>query len=368
MKKINHIVLKLYWIGLNLYLLFWYLGSEGNAVYWMHDGLSFFDLLASINLGAVLSLLAFLQIPASVYNPIVDGVRWMYINFIFQCLIITLLFLVINSTFLCILSDFNSLMSYLKTSHFLSLMIYHFALSVVLILFLNILPYLRKSPKALGLVGERVEKAQQVSRGFMFLDLNDSTDIAERLGHRLYSSLLRECFEDLEQLIDLNPGFEVYQFVGDEAVLYWDFGDSNLSYNASRLFEEFKQTLDSRKEHFLSRYGISPYFKCALHGGTVTQSELGKRVIHMAFHGDVLNTTSRILGLCHKYKTDLLLSEEYFERVRHNIDQPFTKVSDVRVNGKVHALTLYKPGSMRIRLDEQKQENFLFESKMTDSQ
>jgi adenylate cyclase len=39
-----------------------------------------------------------------------------------------------------------------------------------------------------------------------------------------------------------------------------------------------------------------PEFKGALHGGNVVVSEVGKYKSEIAYHGDVLNTTSRMLG------------------------------------------------------------------------
>ena len=56
-------------------------------------------------------------------------------------------------------------------------------------------------------------------RIFMFLDLRSSTAVAERLGHVQYSLLIQDCFRDLAVVEDFMA--EVYQYVGDEAVLVW---------------------------------------------------------------------------------------------------------------------------------------------------
>lgn len=43
----------------------------------------------------------------------------------------------------------------------------------------------------------RYHKPHDENRIFMFLDLKSSTTIAEKLGHRIYSQFIRDCFQDL---------------------------------------------------------------------------------------------------------------------------------------------------------------------------
>ncbi len=57
-------------------------------------------------------------------------------------------------------------------------------------------------------------------RIFMFVDLNSSTTIAEKLGHLAYSNFIKDCFYDLA--IVHNYDAQIYQYVGDEAVLTWE--------------------------------------------------------------------------------------------------------------------------------------------------
>jgi adenylate cyclase len=54
---------------------------------------------------------------------------------------------------------------------------------------------------------------------FMFIDLQSSTQIAEELGHIKYSQLLQDCFNDLG--VTSKYYAQIYQYVGDEAVLTW---------------------------------------------------------------------------------------------------------------------------------------------------
>ena len=59
-------------------------------------------------------------------------------------------------------------------------------------------------------------------RIFMFLDLKSSTTYAEKLGHLKYSQLIQDCFYDLNDVVEQYKA-EIYQYIGDEAILTWDW-------------------------------------------------------------------------------------------------------------------------------------------------
>ena len=54
----------------------------------------------------------------------------------------------------------------------------------------------------------------------MFMDLKSSTATAEKLGHLKYSSFIRDCFMDINEVL-LPFRAQVYQYVGDEIVVTW---------------------------------------------------------------------------------------------------------------------------------------------------
>ena len=55
----------------------------------------------------------------------------------------------------------------------------------------------------------------------MFLDLDDSTTIAEKLDDLKYHTFVNEFFKDITQSILFTKG-EIYQYVGDEIVVSWN--------------------------------------------------------------------------------------------------------------------------------------------------
>ncbi len=145
-------------------------------------------------------------------------------------------------------------------------------------------------------------------RAFMFLDLKSSTHIAEKLEHVSYSRLIQDCYAELTTPL-LQYNGEVYQYVGDEVVVTWRMTESFSASWCHQFAFAFQERLEAKKEYFLMMYGVSPQFKAGAHCGRVTVAEVGEVKTEIAYHGDVLNTASRIQSLCNQYEKQLLLSE-----------------------------------------------------------
>jgi len=146
-------------------------------------------------------------------------------------------------------------------------------------------------------------------RVFMFLDMKSSTTIAEKLGHERYYQLLNTYYMDMTSAIISTRG-EIYQYVGDEIVLSWQFARGIEDSNCLRCFFLIKDQMKKRCEYYENKFGVFPEFKAGLHYGKVTTGEVGIIKKEILFTGDVLNTTARIQGLCNEQGTDLLISED----------------------------------------------------------
>jgi len=188
----------------------------------------------------------------------------------------------------------------------------------------------------------KYKKPREEERIFMFLDLKNSTTIAETLGHYNYSAFIQECFYDLNEQI-LSYDAEIYQYVGDEAVLSWPYKKGVFNNNCIRLFFAFKRQLESRKEQYLKKYNVFPEFKAGVHGGALMITEVGSIKKEIAYHGDVINTTARIQAECNKYQVNLLLSEKVLNDLKIDKHSHTESLGSVILKGKktsikIHAL------------------------------
>ena len=150
------------------------------------------------------------------------------------------------------------------------------------------------------------------NRAFMFLDLRSSVQHAEKLGNVLYSELIRDCFRELNYLVHKFEA-EIYQYVGDEIVLTWESSVAQNNYNILGIFFAFDQALQNKSEYFLNKYGIIPEFKAGCNAGEVSAAEIGIIKRDIAYHGDVINTTSRVQSMCNVLHHDLLITSSIID-------------------------------------------------------
>jgi adenylate cyclase len=186
----------------------------------------------------------------------------------------------------------------------------------------------------------KYHKPREEDRIFLFLDLKGSTTIAEQLGHNEYSKLLRSCYHDLTDIvIDYNA--DIYQYVGDEVVLSWKMKKPSQAFNSVKMYFAFKNLLAKRKHYYLKKYSIAPEFKGGMDMGIVTVTEIGDIKREIAYHGDVLNTASRIQDQCKVLNKNLLVSEHVEERLitLNGLKKEF--MGDINLRGKIKPLKIY---------------------------
>lgn len=186
----------------------------------------------------------------------------------------------------------------------------------------------------------KYKKPREEKRVFMFLDLQASTTIAEQLGHYKYSELIQECFYDLN-LVLTKYNAEIYQYVGDEAVLSWPYEKGIKNNNCVKLYYSFQNTLLKKEDHYLNKYGVLPKFKAGIHGGKLIITEVGTIKKEIAYHGDVINTTARIQGECNKYNEWLLTSEALLKDLDLNKDYNTKSIGSIPLRGKETEVVIY---------------------------
>ena len=129
--------------------------------------------------------------------------------------------------------------------------------------------------------------------------------------------------------------------MGDEVVVTWKM---NSDFDASLcldFFIAFQGRLKARNEYFLHHYRVCPEFKAGVHCGLVTVAEVGEVKTEIAYHGDVLNTASRIQSLCNTFEKSFLISESIFVRLHEKDRERATFVAEVELRGKEATTKIY---------------------------
>ncbi len=157
-------------------------------------------------------------------------------------------------------------------------------------------------------VHPRIEK-----RIIMFIDLKDSTPIAEKLGHKDYFRFIRDFIYFISiALIEYNG--RIYQYVGDEIVVSWPYNNMNTKRCMDSLIEA-RKILQKNSERFRRKYGIVPEFRVGIHAGEVTIGEIGLIKKDLAMSGDTMNTTARIRSACSELKQKFIVSKDFIDAI-----------------------------------------------------
>ena len=145
----------------------------------------------------------------------------------------------------------------------------------------------------------------------MFIDLKDSTPIAEKLGNIDYFKFIRQFIELVSTALIQYHG-RIYQYVGDEVVVSWPFNPKNARRCINSLIET-RKLIQQKGESFRRLYDIIPEFRVGIHIGDVTIGEIGIIKKDLAMSGDTMNTTARIRSICSELNHKFIVSKEVIE-------------------------------------------------------
>lgn len=196
-----------------------------------------------------------------------------------------------------------------------------------------------------NIIRGKYNKPREERRIFMFLDLNSSTAIAEQLGDETYHALLKDFFSDLTSPI-LDSKGHIYQYVGDEVVVAWNYDEGREEAHCIRCFFDMKRRMEKNRNKYLERYGLVPSFKAGLHCGRVIAGEVGIVKRDITYSGDVLNTTSRILNKCGELHEEILASSDLLEQVPAVAAYRTRPLGAMKLKGKEREVGLHAVGEM----------------------
>lgn len=256
----------------------------------------------------------------------------------FIILLFLLFFIVIFEEMLGQLSYQEAITQYVK-DRLPEDFIFSLTASIFLILFLEISSLLSSSFFYNYFTG-RYHHPVQEERIFMFVDVKSSTTLAEQLGDIPYSKLLQDLFNDFTATI-LASRAEVYQYVGDEIILTWKTTAGLKEARCLYCFYLLKQCIKNREEYYLKNYNIIPKFKAGMHMGTAVTTWVGKVKKEIVYHGDLLNTTSRIQCKCNDYNHDFIVSEAIKDVLPKDLAITYTYQDEILLRGKAKPMKLY---------------------------
>lgn len=185
----------------------------------------------------------------------------------------------------------------------------------------------------------RLNKPSEEKKIFMFIDMKSSTTKAEVLGHKKFSHLVQDVFNDMSVLYNYHG--EIYQYLGDGAIVTWDQRKGVRDNNCIRGFYAFLRVIERRSRYYRRKYGEVPQFKAGLHMGQVMVLQVGSIRRDISYNGDTINTAARIEAACNEYKQDLLISGVLYEALGDKKELNIKEVGTIKLRGKKRGVLLY---------------------------
>jgi class 3 adenylate cyclase len=141
-------------------------------------------------------------------------------------------------------------------------------------------------------------RPRREERVVMFLDIADSTALAEQLGEVRVHDLITRFFFDIDEPIADYEG-EVHAYVGDEVIVTWPLsGDPERDARSLRCFFAIEAKMVGLAPSYAQEFGVVPQFRAGIHAGPVVVSECGVAKRQIAYFGDTMNVAARLCEHC----------------------------------------------------------------------
>ena len=190
----------------------------------------------------------------------------------------------------------------------------------------------------ISILSGKYKKPVTENRIIMFMDLKDSTPIAEKLGHEDYFIFIREFIYHTSSALITHQG-TIYQYVGDEVVVSWPLNKKNTTKALASIIEA-RRNIQKASEDFRREFDIVPEFRVGIHAGEVTIGEIGVMKKDLAMSGDTMNTTARIRSACNELNQKFIVSKEFAEYAKLDPWQ-YTALGNLELKGKSDGIELF---------------------------
>ena len=190
-------------------------------------------------------------------------------------------------------------------------------------------------------VAGRYRRPRVEDRVLLFIDMESSTVIAERLGEAGFLDFLNRFVADVSESIVAQRG-AIHKYVGDEIIVTWPLAAGLRDGHCVHACFGALEQLDERAKAHIRDFGLRANFRAALHCGPVAIGELGTIKMEIAFLGDTMNTASRLQQACRDTGQRVLASAALVNRLAA-LPPGIAKrsIGRLRLRGKENEIELY---------------------------
>jgi class 3 adenylate cyclase len=127
----------------------------------------------------------------------------------------------------------------------------------------------------------------------IFIDINNSTGLADQLGALQIKSLVGKFLFDISKPIT-DHGGEIYLYKGDGLIAIWDWEEAVRADKLLSAIDAVFAAVRRERPSYMAQFGVVPAYRIGVHGGDVVVSEQGDIKRSIGIYGSTINLASRM--------------------------------------------------------------------------
>jgi adenylate cyclase len=174
----------------------------------------------------------------------------------------------------------------------------------------------------------------------IFLDINNSTGLAERLGAVQTKSLVGKFLFDVSKPIT-DYGGEIYLYKGDGLIALWDWREAVRDNKILRAIDAVFTTVAQEQPQYIEQFGVVPSFRVGVHGGEVVVSEQGDTKRAIGVYGSTINIAARIEDAAKAHNVACALSGDLAAALSGDSER-LTPIGREKIRGSAVELPIFE--------------------------
>ena len=174
----------------------------------------------------------------------------------------------------------------------------------------------------------------------VFLDINNSAALAEKLGAVRTKSLVGKFLFDISKPIT-DHGGEIYLYKGDGLIALWDWREAVRGNRILRAIDDIFATIRREQREYLEQFGVVPSFRVGVHGGEVVVSEQGDTKRAIGVYGSTINIAARMEEVAKARNIACAISGDVAENLLEN-EGRLIPIGHEKVRGSTVEIPIYE--------------------------
>ncbi|MBK7871556.1 MAG: hypothetical protein IPJ74_13225 [Saprospiraceae bacterium] len=173
----------------------------------------------------------------------------------------------------------------------------------------------------------------------MFLKIQHGKKLIEGFGRLHFHRYINDLIYEITEVI-INRKGEIYEYVDEEIVLVWKLNTGIENANCIRTYFEIKNKASAAKEYF---YEKIPRYSRVFGFPSLRKGDSGRNwraKSEIKYHGDAMNTASRILGLANK-ENNFIASKDIIQNLKMPVIYEASSFGVFDLKGKANKIDLF---------------------------